>query len=94
MLLLEVHLLVRPTQRSPVTDAPLHRPHLTHREALGVVIDEQLHQRLGLELGLAVDLEQRLDLGCPDVFEWIFARAPVPGFLGLRWQRARLPLAC
>lgn len=62
--------------------APLSQ--LRHREALGLLVDEHLHERLGLEFGLGIGLEQRLDIGCPDVLEWILARSPVSILLGVR----------
>ena len=91
VLLLEEHLLRRPVKGPPVPQAALQRPSLARNEPPWVALLQELEKRRPSKNSLFVGLEQRNDLGVPDLGERIGSRPPVPRGLRLRRQRALLP---
>ena len=90
--LLEVHLRLRPMQRPPVPKAPLQCPHVSRLKSIGGFCEQRRQHELGFEHALRVALQQRLDLGRPDLRKRIRPRAPVARQLRRRRSRSTVPL--
>ncbi|HEX2873811.1 MAG TPA: hypothetical protein VHP33_21290 [Polyangiaceae bacterium] len=91
VLLLEEHLTLGSVHRSPITNTPLERPQVLVGETLTVRAAQLLDNCRRLQNAVLVALEQRHDLGVPDVDEDVLASPPVSRLLRLRRQRACLP---
>ena len=61
MILLEVHLPIRPTQRTPISKTTLKRPQLRHTEPTGVSLFEPPQDRRRLQRSLNVAPQKGLD---------------------------------
>ena len=94
MSLLEVHLPVRPTQRTPISKTTLKRPQLRHTEPTGVSLFEPLQNRRRLQRSLNVAPQKGLDLLGPYPGERVRSSSPPSLALLLRWQPASLPRPC
>ena len=72
---------------APVANAPLERPQVLVREALTVRAAQVLNNCRRLQNAVLVALQQRHDLGVPDVGEHVLASPPVSRLSRLRRQR-------
>ncbi len=77
--------------RAPVAYSPLERAQVLVREALAMRAAQLLDNCRRLQNAVLVALQQRHDLGVPDVGEDVLASPPVSRLLRLGRQRARLP---
>ena len=88
MSLLEVHLPIRPTQRTPVTKTTLKRPQLRHTEPAGMPLVEPLQNSRRLQRSLNVASQKGLNLLGPYPGERFRSSSPPSLALLLRRQPA------
>jgi hypothetical protein len=94
MNLLEEDLAIRAVDGSPVADPTLQRSKLTFTELAWALLFEKLQDRRGLQNPIFVASQQRNNNFIPDFLKRIMASSPAPPLLGLRGQRAPIPVSC
>ena len=93
MLLLKVHLTIRPMKGSVVSDPALERPLLRPAEPARVSLVKPLQDGCRTQLTVGIGPQQRHDIALPHVRERVRSASPSPpGLLALRRQRSPLPL--
>ena len=92
MLLLEVHLSLRPIQRAPVPHTSLQRPQMRPAEPARMTLVQPLEDRRRCEYPVHIRLEHRLYFLRPHTGERVRSRTLPSPVLLLRRQRSLIPV--